>query len=147
MVKNPPVTWETRFNPWVRKISLRRTWPPTPVFLCGKSHGQRSLAGYGQWGLTESNVTEVTWHTCPGFENSPISLLADWRETLGAQLEYQDDQVPTTRISFKRDLLKPFTPPDIDSIGQWTGCQKVAQNIVEKTLLSQFSSVQLLSHV
>ena len=21
-------------------------WPPTPVFLPGKSHGQRSLAGY-----------------------------------------------------------------------------------------------------
>ena len=71
MVKNPPVMWETQFNPWVRNISLRRTWPPTPVFLCGKSHGQRSLAGYGQWGLTELNVTEVTWHTCMGFENSP----------------------------------------------------------------------------
>ena len=33
-----------RFNPWVRKIPWRRTWQPTPVFLPGKSHGQRSLA-------------------------------------------------------------------------------------------------------
>ena len=39
-----------RFNPWVRKISWRRKWLPTPVFLPGKSHGQRSLAGYSPWG-------------------------------------------------------------------------------------------------
>ena len=32
-----------RFNPWVGKIPQRRKWQPTPVFLSGKSHGQRSL--------------------------------------------------------------------------------------------------------
>ena len=31
------------FDPWVRKISWRRKWQPTPVFLLGKSHGQRKL--------------------------------------------------------------------------------------------------------
>ena len=31
------------FNPWVGKIPWRRKWQPTPVFLPGKSHGQRSL--------------------------------------------------------------------------------------------------------
>ena len=31
-----------RFNPWVRKILWRRKWQFTPVFLPGKSHGQRS---------------------------------------------------------------------------------------------------------
>ena len=35
-----------RFNPWVRKIPWGRKWPSTPVFLPGKSHGQRSLAGF-----------------------------------------------------------------------------------------------------
>ena len=34
------------FNPWVGKIPWRRKWQPTPVFLPGESHGQRSLAGY-----------------------------------------------------------------------------------------------------
>ena len=34
------------FNPWVRKIPWRRKWQPTPVFLQGKSHGQRNLVGY-----------------------------------------------------------------------------------------------------
>ena len=35
------------FDPWVGKIPQRRKWQPTPVFLPGKSHGQRSFfAGY-----------------------------------------------------------------------------------------------------
>ena len=34
------------FDPWVRKIPWRREWQPTPVFLPGESHGQRSLVGY-----------------------------------------------------------------------------------------------------
>ena len=37
------------FSPWVRKIPWRRTWPPTPVFWPGESHGQRSLVGYSPW--------------------------------------------------------------------------------------------------
>ena len=34
------------FNPSFGKITWRRAWQPTPVFLPGESHGQRSLAGY-----------------------------------------------------------------------------------------------------
>ena len=34
------------FYPWVGKIPWRRAWQPTPIFLLGESHGQRSLAGY-----------------------------------------------------------------------------------------------------
>ena len=33
------------FHPWVGKIPWRRAWQPTPVFLPGESHGQRSLEG------------------------------------------------------------------------------------------------------
>ena len=46
------------FNPWVRKIPWRREWQPTPVFLPGKSHGQRSLVGYSPWVHKESDMTE-----------------------------------------------------------------------------------------
>ena len=35
-----------------------KTWQPTPVFMPGESHGQRSLAGYSPWGRTESDTTE-----------------------------------------------------------------------------------------
>ena len=38
------------FDPWVGKIPLRRAWQPTPVFLPGESHGQRSLVGYSPLG-------------------------------------------------------------------------------------------------
>ena len=43
---------------WVGKISWRRKWHPTPVFLPGKSHRQRTLVGYNPWGRKESNTTE-----------------------------------------------------------------------------------------
>jgi len=35
-----------KFDPSVGKIPWRRKWQPTPVFLPGKFHGQRNLAGY-----------------------------------------------------------------------------------------------------
>ena len=38
-----PAMQETGFNPWVRKILWRRKWQPTPVFLPGEFHGQRSF--------------------------------------------------------------------------------------------------------
>ena len=46
------------FDPWVGKIPWRRKRQPTPVFLPGKSHGQRSLVGYCPWGRKESDTTE-----------------------------------------------------------------------------------------
>ena len=33
-------------DPWVGKIPWRTEWLPTPIFLFGESHGQRSLVGY-----------------------------------------------------------------------------------------------------
>ena len=41
-----------------KKIPWRRRWLPTPVFLPGKFHGQRSLVGYNPWGHKESDITE-----------------------------------------------------------------------------------------
>ena len=49
-VKNSTAMQEMRFDPWVRKIPQRRKWQPTPVFLPGKLHGQKSLVGYSLWG-------------------------------------------------------------------------------------------------
>ena len=48
------------FGPWVGNIPLSRKWQPTPVFLSGKSHGQRSLESYSPWVLTEMDMTEAT---------------------------------------------------------------------------------------
>ena len=57
MVKNPPAMQELQVQPWVGKISWRRAWQPTPVFLPGESHGQRNLAGYSPWGRRQSDMT------------------------------------------------------------------------------------------
>ena len=48
-------TQDTRFDPCVRK---RKKWQLTPVFWPGKTHGQRSLAGYSLWGRQELDTTE-----------------------------------------------------------------------------------------
>ena len=51
---------------WAASLSLftfmhwRRKWQPTPVFLPGESQGWGSLVGCRLWGLTESDITEVT---------------------------------------------------------------------------------------
>ena len=45
------------FNPWVGKIPWGRKWQPTPVFLPGEFHGQKSLAGYSPWGRRELDAT------------------------------------------------------------------------------------------
>ena len=54
VVKNPSAKCRKHgFSCWVRKIPWRRNWLPTPVFLPGESHGQRSLVGYSSWGCRE----------------------------------------------------------------------------------------------
>jgi len=58
MVKSLPANERCRFNPWVWKISWRRKWQPTPVFLPGKVHGQRSKVGYSPSGDKELDMTE-----------------------------------------------------------------------------------------
>ena len=53
-VKNLPANaGDPGFNLWVRKIPWRKKWLPTPVFLPGESHGQRSLVGYSPWSHKE----------------------------------------------------------------------------------------------
>jgi len=63
MVKNLPAMRETQFNPWVQKIPWRRAWLPTPVFLPGELHGEKSLIGFSPRGCKESDMTEQLTHT------------------------------------------------------------------------------------
>ena len=50
-----------KFDPWAGKISWRREWLPTSVFVPGGFHAPRSLVGYSLWGCKESDTIE---HTC-----------------------------------------------------------------------------------
>ena len=58
--KNLPAMPETPVQSLgqVGKVPWRRKWLPTPVFLPGKFHGERVLAGYSPWGSREPDMTE-----------------------------------------------------------------------------------------
>ena len=65
-IKNKCQCWRAKrhwFDCCVGTIPWRRKWQPTPVFLPGKSYGQRSLAGYSPWGRKELDTTEATYHS------------------------------------------------------------------------------------
>ena len=69
------------FDPWVGKIPWKRAWQPTPVFLPGRVHGQRSLVGYSQWDRKESDTTEQ------------LTLSLPFSHILGAVLGAEDTVV------------------------------------------------------
>ena len=69
------------FHPWIGKIPQGRTWQPTPVFLPGESHGQRSLVGYNPWGhKSQTQLSDWAYmHTlCDLAPNSLSQELHEW---------------------------------------------------------------------
>ena len=95
------------FNPWSRKIPWRRTWQPTPVFLPGKSHGQRSLAGYSPW-------TRKEWDTALWLNNNvgqwKIEILMGNPETVWPHLIFPKiKSMSTYQASLVAQLVK--NPP------------------------------------
>ena len=58
MVNNLPTMQKT----WVQSLGqedlLEKGWQPTPVFLPGESHGQKSMVGYSPWVCKELDTTE-----------------------------------------------------------------------------------------
>ena len=68
VVTNPPSSAEyirdVGSTPELGRFPWRRKWQPTPVFFPGEFHGQGSLADYNPWGHKESDMTEMTQHTC-----------------------------------------------------------------------------------
>ena len=78
MVKNPLANagdMKSGFDLRVGKIPWRRAWQPTPVFLLGESHAQRSLVGYSPEGHKESDMTEVTEHAHSGRNKDLVVLV------------------------------------------------------------------------
>ena len=65
MVKKLPV----KQDPWVRSLGwkdpLEWAWQPTPVFLPGEFHGQRSLAGYSpRVAKSQTQLKQLSTHAC-----------------------------------------------------------------------------------
>ena len=66
------------FDSWVGKFPWRKKWQPTPVFLPGKSHGQRSPIGYSPGARKQLDTTEPLHFT------SQV-VTEHWAELAGAQ--------------------------------------------------------------
>ena len=77
-----------------------RKWQPTPVFLPGESQGQRSLVGWGLWGRTESDTTEVTQQQQQTSKNSRFS-------PINIHCNQEPDCLKMTS-HFQRLLTQPF---------------------------------------
>ena len=95
-----------RFNPCVGKIPWKGKWLPTPVFLPGKTHGERSLAGYTPQGFKESDTTEWTTTILLGSPEEPPPLTRS---------------SPHSRMGCSRGTLMTDTP------GAWGGLRVGSQ--------------------
>ena len=92
IVKNLPTMQETRFDPWVSQIFWGREWLPTPVFLPGQFHGQRSLADYSPWSRKGSAMTERLTLSPPSSSQSKgyrhlVSCVLGYRKTGSESLQ------------------------------------------------------------
>ena len=94
-LRNCLLSMRCRFDPWVRNIPWGRERRLTPVFLPGKSQGQRSLVGYSPWGHKELDMTSVQFSSIESLCD-PVSLCC----TLGAA-----HQAPLS-ITSSQSLLK-----------------------------------------
>ena len=111
-------TQECGFHPWLRKIPWRRAWPPTPAFLPGESHGQRSQAGYCPKGRKELDMTEgLSTHTlhCPQ-PPWPLSFTKDC----------------CIRLSKNLVVLSPLSPHPERSSGQRSGILCTLEKMAEQ---------------
>ena len=75
------------------KFPWRRAWQPIPVFLPGKSHGQRNLVGQSPQCCKELDKTKVTQHVClgfklPNFKKTAKSTLTIFKILFSGQKEF-----------------------------------------------------------
>ena len=112
-----------RFDTWVERIPCRRAWQPTPVFLQGKSHGQRSLEGYVygvakswtwlKWLSSNSSKGLSWWHSgeestcqCRGHRSDPWSRKIPYAvEQLSQCVTPTEPSVPTIKPSCVKPVL------------------------------------------
>ena len=133
------------FDSWFRKIPWRRKWLPTPVFLPGKSHRQRSLVGYiVHGGHKELDMTEqLSPHGCLN-PNSPIFLPQraefEFQLSLWAAIWPQANHMPPLWLFFLICNLNtvPLNSPHkalSTAPGTWNSTSSVKMNYISFYLL------------
>ena len=122
-----------KFDPWVGKIPWSRKWQLTSVFLPGKFHGERSLAGYSPWGHKESDMTEqLNTHIATSVKNYwttftyslPRAWLAFSRLTLRKPFELDYDSLSINEKVENSERLRDFSKMTQPWSGEmWIGIQ------------------------
>ena len=105
------------FDPWVGEIPCRRKWQPTPVFLPGKFHEQRSLKGYSPCGHKGSDTESTTATKFNTVQFSSVQLhshvgLCDTmnRSTPGLPVHHQLLEFTQTHVHRVGDAIQPSHP-------------------------------------
>ena len=100
------------FESWVRKIPWRRTWQPTPVFLPGKFHGQRSLAGYSSQGHRVRHDSARTQALIVECRLKALGLQELWRTGLFAprHVEFPGPGIEPVSPALTGGFLSTVTP-------------------------------------
>ena len=78
-VKNPPSRQETGVDPWVGKISWRRAWRATPVFLPGEPPWTEEPGGLQSTGSRRVGYNRATKHS------TADCLFGGWGASLAAR--------------------------------------------------------------
>ena len=133
------------FSPCVGKIPWGRKWQPTPVFLPGESHGQKSLAGNSPWGCKELGTTGRHLLHCTYI--TPHLPIAPWKVWLLALIlssffmssAYTTDDPSNTLASHSFTSSFPTSyrfPPHCSQISSWT----LSSLVTAPILKSQFQN-------
>ena len=97
-----------RFNPWIGKIPWRRKRQPTPVFLPGESHGQRSLAGYSPRSQSRTRLSDFAFTF---FGCLKHSSQRDGSQRVTAPDSSQGPNGCVSHHSLRRDSARVPAPP------------------------------------
>ena len=131
MVKNPPVRQEIQVHFWVRNIPWKRKWKPTTIFLPGKFHGQRSLAGF-------KRVRHELETKQQSSKNTKVHLIP--RATLSQGLPYPRSTSSQGPPHPKVHLIPRSTLPKVHLIPRSTSSQDPPHPKVHLTQAQTFPS-------
>ena len=134
-VKTLPARHITQFDPLVGKMSWRREWLSTPVFLPREFHGQRSLTGYRAWNCKKSDMAEQLtlslFHTDDSFKSHACVKVYGITDSKGMSLSKLQELVmdreawraavhgvtqSQTRLSNLTELLETHKPKHIPGV-------------------------------
>ena len=122
------------FDPWIGKITYSREWQPTPIFLPGKFHGQRSLMSYSSWVLKE----ETNWAT----EHTHTHTHTHTRETkeLTAQCFTLKKQTSPSYKEGNKIFIRILWAVSLQNVNALTSKENYPRQLLQSDLLEKTQS-------